>query len=52
MWYPSSETLGKDVNIFTHVLYWFYSSPPGFSFDTSDGDTFFIDENSETFNAP
>ena len=52
VWYPSSETLGKDVNIFTHVLFNHYSSPPGFSFDTLDEDTFFIDESSLTYNAP
>jgi hypothetical protein len=36
IWYPSYETLGKDVNIFSHVLFNHYSSPPGFSFDTVD----------------
>jgi hypothetical protein len=33
IWFPSSS-LGRDVNIFTHNLYYHYSSPPGMGFDT------------------
>jgi hypothetical protein len=51
IWFPSFDTLGRDVNIFTHNLYYHYSSPPGFGFDTLNSDTFFIDKDSETFNA-
>ena len=48
---PNNDTLGKDVNIFTHVLYDNYGSPYGMDFEAISLDQFIIDENSETFNA-
>ena len=53
VWIPNKESLGRDVNIFTHAFYGDYGSPDKFGFDVSRGqtDTFIIDENSDTFNA-
>ena len=38
VWFPSSKSLGQDINIFTHTLYNSYKSPQGFGFDFLDGD--------------
>lgn len=52
IWRPNSDTLGNDVQIFTHALYNHYSSPPGFNFDILDSDEPFISNaKSDTFNA-
>ena len=52
IWYPSAESLGKEINIFTHVLYNHYSSPPNFNFDILDSDPPWVNaEKSEDFNA-
>lgn len=36
VWMPSNDSLGPDVNIFTHVLYNRYIPPDGFGFDILD----------------
>jgi hypothetical protein len=51
VWIPNKESLGKDVNIFTHAFYGDYGSPDKFDFDVGWTDTFIVDENSDTFNA-
>lgn len=52
MWIPNVDSLGKDVNLLTHVLYDGYSNPPGYGWDTVDGDVPWInDETSDTFTA-
>ena len=33
VWMPNAKSLGKDVNIFTHVLFNHYSAPPNFNFE-------------------
>jgi hypothetical protein len=33
VWIPNKESLGKDVNIFTHAFYGDYGSPDKFDFD-------------------
>jgi hypothetical protein len=53
IWMPNEQSLGSDVNIFTHVLYRHYSSPDGFGFDTDSNDQQWINDiTSEDFNAP
>lgn len=53
VWMPNPQSLGRDVNIFTHVLFNHYSAPPGFNFEIDSGDQQFIynpkskDDNSE-----
>jgi len=52
VWMPNPTSLGKDVQIFTHVLFNHYSSPPGFDFEIDAGDPVFIaDKSSGDFNA-
>lgn len=51
VWFPYNSTLGRDNGILTHMLYSHYSSPPGFSFDEGQTDTFFVDKDSDVFNA-
>lgn len=52
VWIPNKESLGSDVNIFTHAFYKDdYGSPDKFDFDVGWIDTFIIDENSDAFNA-
>ena len=51
VWIPNKESLGRDVNIFTHAFYGDYGSPDKFDFDVGWTDTFIVDENSDTFNA-
>lgn len=52
VWFPNNETLGSDVNIFTHYLWHHYSSPTGMNFDILDGDPPFINNtDSEEDNA-
>ena len=51
VWIPNKESLGKDVNIFTHALYGDYSSPDKFDFDVGWVDSFITDESSDAFNA-
>lgn len=51
VWIPNKESLGRDVNIFTHAFYGDYGSPDKFDFDVRWTDTFITDENSDTFNA-
>lgn len=52
IWQPNSQSLGKDVNIFTHVLWNHYSAPGGFNMYMTGGDQpFIIDKDSEDFNA-
>jgi hypothetical protein len=38
VWMPNPQSLGKDVNIFTHVLYNHYSAQPGFNFEIDSED--------------
>jgi lysosomal alpha-mannosidase len=53
IWRPNSDSLGDDVNIFTHTLYRHYSSPQGMNFDVLDNDAPWINNaHSEDFNAP
>jgi lysosomal alpha-mannosidase len=52
IWEPNSQSLGKDINIFTHVLWNHYSAPGGFNMYMTGGDQpFIIDKDSEDFNA-
>lgn len=52
VWMPNSKSLGKDVNILTHVLWNHYEPPPGFNFEIDSTDPLFIsDEKSPDFNA-
>lgn len=52
VWMPNPQSLGKDVNIFTHVLFNHYEAPPGFTFEIDAGDPLFIvDKKSKDFNA-
>ena len=52
---PNSESLGTDVQLFTHKigrLQDLYHSPEGFEFDITEGDPPFIgDQSSPDFNA-
>jgi hypothetical protein len=51
VWMPYPDSLGKDLNIFTHVLFDHYDSPEGFDFEI-DSNKLFIDNNKSTdFNA-
>jgi hypothetical protein len=43
VWMPNPESLGKDVNIFTHVLFNHYNAPPNFDFEIDAQDELFID---------
>lgn len=53
VWIPNQKSLGKDVNILTHVLFNHYSSPGDLNFDILDGDEPWInDKTSDTYNAP
>jgi hypothetical protein len=38
IWFPNNDTLGKDVNIFTHTLYDNYGSPYGMDFKSTSLD--------------
>jgi hypothetical protein len=52
IWMPNEQSLGKEVNLLTHVLYNHYSSPEGLNFDILDNDEPWInDRSSDTFNA-
>lgn len=53
IWIPNAESLGKNVNIFTHVLFNHYGPPPnGFDFEIDSNDPqFLIDKASKDFNA-
>ena len=52
VWMPNEQSLGKEVNLLTHVLYHHYSSPENLNFDVLDNDEPWInDRSSETFNA-
>lgn len=52
VWMPNAQSLGKDVNIFTHVLWNHYEAPPGFDFEIDSGDAQFIsNKKSKDFNA-
>jgi hypothetical protein len=52
VWMPNPQSLGKDVNIFTHVLFNHYEPPPGFNFEIDAGDPLFIsNKKSKDFNA-
>lgn len=51
VWMPNPKSLGKDVNIFTHVLWNHYEAPGGFNFEIDANDPLFIsNENSKDFN--
>lgn len=53
VWRPNSDSLGDDVQIFTHTLYRHYSSPQYMNFDVLDNDAPWINNaHSEDFNAP
>jgi len=52
VWMPNAKSLGKDVNIFTHVLWNHYEPPSGFNFEIDSGDPLFIaNTKSRDFNA-
>ena len=52
VWRPSAESLGTDLQIFTHALFDHYRSPAGFDFDVMDDDARWVNnENSPEFNA-
>ena len=52
VWMPNPKSLGKDVNIFTHVLFNHYEAPPGFNFEIDGNDPLFIsNKKSKDFNA-
>lgn len=49
---PNAKSLGKEVNIFTHVLWNHYEAPPGFDFEIDHRDPLFeADAKSKDFNA-
>ena len=49
---PNAKSLGKDVNIFTHVLWNHYEPPAGFNFEIDSGDPLFESNlKSKDFNA-
>lgn len=49
---PNPTSLGKDTNIFTHVLFNHYEAPPGFNFEIDGNDPLFIsNKKSKDFNA-
>lgn len=52
IWYPSNDTLGSDVAIFTHMLWAStYYSPGGFNFDVANNDGgLFVDDRLSFFN--
>jgi lysosomal alpha-mannosidase len=53
VWRPMHETLGNSAQILAHVLYYHYSAPKNFDFDTlSDDDPFVADKTLDTYNAP
>jgi hypothetical protein len=53
IWRPNMDTLGKDVNIFTHATQQHYSAPQGFNWEINAGDPEWINnKTSENFNAP
>lgn len=53
MIWHSSDSLGKDADIFTGVLYNTYSPPSGFCFDIlCDDEPIIDDKNSEAYNVP
>lgn len=51
VWMPYPDSLGKDVRLFTHVLYDHYSAPQGFDFEIDSGNFFLTNKNSKDFNA-
>lgn len=52
IWMPNPKSLGKNVNIFTHVLFNHYEAPPGFNFEIDLDDSPFIsNKKSKDFNA-
>jgi len=52
VWMPNAKSLGKDVNIFTHVLWNHYEAPPGFDFEIDHGNTeFLVNNKSKDYNA-
>jgi lysosomal alpha-mannosidase len=51
IWMPNSESLGSEVNLFTHAMYNQYQSPNGLDFDMlNDYDPWVNDKNTDTFN--
>ena len=51
IWRPFNESLGSRAEIFTHMMYHHYSSPPGFGFwATSNDDPVVDDDRLETYN--
>lgn len=52
VWTPNTESLGNDVNIFTHVLFNHYESPTGFNFEPDSFDVPLVtDPNNKHYNA-
>jgi lysosomal alpha-mannosidase len=52
VWRPFYSHLGSDAQIFSHVLYHDYRTPPGLNWDESGNDDPFIDDlELETYNA-
>jgi len=53
IWRASYDELGKDSQILAHALYYGYSAPEGFDFDTLGRDPPFVtNEKLSTYNAP
>ena len=52
IWMPNADSLGSDVNLFTHAMYYQYQSPSGLDFDILDGlDPWVNNKESDSFNA-
>ena len=52
IWMPNADSLGSDVNLFTHAMYNQYQSPSGLDFDILDGlDPWVNNKESDSFNA-
>lgn len=51
IWIPNNESLGSDVNLFTHAMYNQYQSPNGLDWDMlNDYDPWCNDKESDSFN--
>ena len=50
IWRPNEQSLGSDVQIFTHAFWNHYSAPEGFNFDLNGGIELITDPTSQDFN--
>lgn len=51
VWRPAADTLGTDVSVLTHIMYYHYKAPDGFNFDVRGRERWVVDRNSSLFNA-